>query len=235
MTTCKNPSLRIEGFSKRFVLHTQGGIVLDVLSEVNLTIGAGDCVVLHGPSGVGKSSLLRCVYGNYRTDTGRILVRHLDGGVNMVAAEPRHILDIRRQTIGYVSQFLRVIPRVSALDVVAEPLRRLGITIETARHRAADMLNRLAIPERLWELAPATFSGGEQQRVNIARGFVVDYPILLLDEPTSALDAGNRERIVQLIRDRTSNGRATLGIFHDSDVRGAVATRLHSMSATGSA
>lgn len=229
------PALRIEGLSKRFVLHNQGGMVLDVLTDVDLIVAAGECVVLHGPSGVGKSSLLRCIYGNYRSDAGQILIRHNDGAVNIATAEPRHILDIRSQTLGYVSQFLRVVPRVSALDVVAEPLRRLGVATEAARRRAVDMLKRLVIPERLWDLAPATFSGGEQQRINIARGFIVDYPILLLDEPTSALDAANRERVVDLIRDRSSSGRATLGIFHDSDVRGAVATRIHPMTTAGAA
>ena len=100
---------------------------------------------------------------------------------------------VRRDTIGYVSQFLRTVPRVSALDVVAEPLVARGVDRDAARDRARELLARLNLPERLWALPPATFSGGEQQRVNIARGFITDHPILLLDEPTASLDANNRE------------------------------------------
>jgi len=226
----KDIIIRVESLSKRFLLHTQGGAVLEVLRDIGVTAGRGECVVLNGPSGAGKSSLIRCIYGNYRTDSGRILVWHDEDYVDLAKARPRDILDIRSRTLGYVSQFLRVIPRVPTLDLVAQPLQRGGIARAEARDRAAAMLSRLNSPERLWSLAPATFSGGEQQRVNIARGFAVDYPVLLLDEPTASLDAGNRAVVVGLIQEAKARGAAVVGIFHDDEVRQAVADRLFDLT-----
>ncbi len=226
MTQPVTAALQIEGLAKHFVLHNQGGAILDVLDSIDLTVFPGECVALNGPSGTGKSTLLRCIYGSYCTDIGRILIAHEGEQIDIAGAPPRKVLEIRRRTLGYVSQFLRVVPRVAAIDVVAEPLRRAGVETEIARAQASVMLERLNIPERLWNLAPATFSGGEQQRVNIARGFIVDFPILLLDEPTSALDAENREVVIGLIRDRAAAGAAIVGIFHDAEVRAQAATRL---------
>jgi alpha-D-ribose 1-methylphosphonate 5-triphosphate synthase subunit PhnL len=217
--------LRIEGLCKRFTLHTQGGVELDVLRGVDLVVRPGECVVLGGPSGAGKSTLLRCVYANYRADAGRILVRHGTDEIDMVTAHHRIVLDLRRRSIGYVSQFLRVVPRVPALDVVAEPLRALDVAAAPARQRAEAILDALGIPRRMWALAPQTFSGGEQQRVNIARGFVVGRPLMLLDEPTSALDSENRRRVVALIEAAKRDGTAIVGVFHDPDLAEAVGTR----------
>lgn len=223
------PSLSLAGIGKQFTLHVQGGVVLPVLSGVSLDVAPGECVALHGPSGAGKSSLLRLVYGNYRAQAGRIRVRHRGEPVEVASASAQTILELRRHTLGYVSQFLRVIPRVPAIDVVAEPARAVGMTAAEAEHRAERLLSRLRIPERLWSLPPATFSGGEQQRINLARGFVVDFPVLLLDEPTAALDADNRRTVVALIREAKARGAAVLGIFHDAEVRDQVADRLFAM------
>jgi alpha-D-ribose 1-methylphosphonate 5-triphosphate diphosphatase len=220
-----NKQLRAIGLHKTFTLHNQGGLELPVLSGVDLAVAASECVVLNGPSGVGKSTLLRALYGNYLVQQGHILVRHLGEVVDMATAPPRTLLDVRRRTIGFVSQFLRVIPRVATLDLVAEPLRRLGVELAIARERAEILLDRLAIPRRLWSLPPATFSGGEQQRVNIARGLIAEYPILLLDEPTAALDGANRDAVIELIVASRQRGTAIVGIFHDAYVREAVATR----------
>jgi alpha-D-ribose 1-methylphosphonate 5-triphosphate synthase subunit PhnL len=204
-----------------------GDLALPVLHDTALSVAPGECLALVGPSGAGKSTLLRSLYGNYRADTGSIRVRQDDAWIELVGAEPRTVLDVRHRTMGYVSQFLRVIPRVSAADVVAEPLRRRGTDPAEARRRAEFLLGMLGIPARLWALPPATFSGGEQQRVNIARSLSVDYPILLLDEPTASLDVANRDGVVELICQRRDAGAAIVGIFHDTDVRDAVATRVH--------
>ncbi|MDK1389488.1 phosphonate C-P lyase system protein PhnL [Sinorhizobium sp. 8-89] len=227
--------LHAKGLTKTFTLHTQGGIVLPVFVNIELTVKSGECVCLHGPSGAGKSTLLRSLYANYKPDEGQILVEHRGERLDLLAAEPWKVVEIRRSTIGYVSQFLRVIPRVGALDVVAEPAIANGMPAEQARALAKTLLTRLRIPERLWSLAPATFSGGEQQRVNIARGFIVDYPILLLDEPTASLDAANRATVVELINEAKSRGAAIVGIFHDEEVREAVADRLFEIGSQATA
>jgi alpha-D-ribose 1-methylphosphonate 5-triphosphate synthase subunit PhnL len=219
------PALVVEGLHKTFTLHTQGGIQLSVLRGVDLTVSPGECVALMDPSGSGKSTLLRAIYANYRPQRGRILVAHDGGHVDMAGAGPRELLAVRRRTIGYVSQFLRVIPRVPTLDVVIEPLRAFAVPREAAAARGRALLERLRIPERLWSLSPVTFSGGEQQRVNLARGFIADFPILLLDEPSASLDAAGRAIVVELIRDARERGAAIVGAFHDAQVREAVATR----------
>lgn len=220
------PLLTVRELHKSFRLHNRGGVVLGVISDLSLDAWPGECLVLSGPSGAGKSTLLRCIYGNYLAESGSIRVRDGASWVEIVGSSHRTILDLRRRHIGYVSQFLRAIPRVSARDVVAEPLRRLGWEASRARARAGELLDALAISERLWELPPATFSGGEQQRINLARGFAADYPILLLDEPTSALDSDNRRRVAALIEGAKSRGCTVLGVFHDRDMADSVGTRV---------
>ena len=211
------------GLAKDFRLHLQGGLGISVLRDVDLTVRAGECVALAGPSGAGKSTLMRCLYGNYGAGAGSILLRHQGEMLNIATADARVMRAVRRDTLGYVSQFLRVIPRVSALDIVAEPMRG---DRANARARAAALLTRLNMPERLHGLPPATFSGGEQQRVNLARGFAAQYPVLLLDEPTASLDVANAEIVIGLIEDAKAAGAAIIGIFHDAPVRDRVADRL---------
>ncbi|HVK92903.1 MAG TPA: phosphonate C-P lyase system protein PhnL [Mycoplana sp.] len=223
--------LVVSEVAKSFVMHLRDGVRLPVVSDVNFSVAAGECVVLGGPSGIGKSSLLKMVYGNYGVDAGQILVEHEGKVIDLASADPRTVLAVRRVTLGYVSQFLRVVPRVAAIDVVAEPLLAHGEITAVARDKAADMLSRLNLPRELWQLPPATFSGGEQQRVNIARGFITDHRILLLDEPTASLDAKNREIVVGMIAEKKRAGVALLGIFHDDDVRTSVADRIVDVSA----
>ncbi|HEY9021459.1 MAG TPA: phosphonate C-P lyase system protein PhnL [Paracoccaceae bacterium] len=214
--------IEISGLCKNFVLHNQGGAVIPVMRDAALSVAPGECVALVGASGAGKSTLMRMVYGNYLADSGVIRV----GGVDVAQAAPREVLALRRATLGYVSQFLRVVPRVPTVDVVAEPLLALGMARDEALARARDLLGRLNIPERLWTLSPTTFSGGEQQRVNIARGFAHAYPALLLDEPTASLDAANREVVLTLIEEAKARGAAILGIFHDEAARDRVCDRV---------
>ena len=220
------PMLRTESLAKTFTLHLRGGMQLPVLTGIDLEVHAGECVVLSGPSGAGKSTLMRSLYGNYRAEAGRILVRHDGEMVDIASAEPRVVLAVRHETLGYVSQFLRVVPRVSTLDIVAEPLASRGIAIDAAREQAAALLLRLNIPRRLHGIPPATFSGGEQQRVNLARGFIAAHPILLLDEPTASLDAENSGVVVSMIAEAKTRGTAIIAICHDAAVRDASADRL---------
>ena len=214
--------IKITNLSKSFTLHNQGGTIIPVMAGASLSVRAGECVALVGASGAGKSTLMRMIYGNYLAASGSILV----GAVDVARASPREIIRLRRKTLGYVSQFLRVVPRVPTVDVVAEPLLQLGIAHDVARARAEDLLARLNIPLRLWSLSPTTFSGGEQQRVNIARGFAHTYPAMLLDEPTASLDPANREVVLGLIEEAKAGGAAIIGIFHDAAARDRVADRI---------
>ncbi|MEA2914317.1 MAG: alpha-D-ribose 1-methylphosphonate 5-triphosphate synthase subunit PhnL [Bradyrhizobium sp.] len=216
----------ISNAEKTFTMHLQGGVQLPVVHGVSFQVKAGECVVLSGPSGAGKSSILKMIFGNYRCDAGRIGIRHEGAQIDLARAEPRQILSVRRTTIGYVSQFLRAVPRVPTLDVVAEPLIANGIARAEARQQAGSLLKTLNIPERLWALPPSTFSGGEQQRVNIARGFISDLPILLLDEPTASLDAVNRAVVIDLIDEKKRAGVAMVAIAHDDEIRHLIADRV---------
>ena len=219
------PAIETRGLVKSFILHAQGHLRLPVLAGIDLQVAAGECLLLDGPSGAGKSTLMRTLYGNYRPDRGEILLRHDGAMVDLAGAAPRLALELRRRTIGYISQFLRVIPRVPTLDIVAQPLMALGTDMAAARHRAGALLERLDLPARLWALPPATFSGGEQQRVNIARGLIAGHPILLVDEPTAALDADNGSRVVGLLQEARAAGAAIVAICHDPLARQALATR----------
>jgi alpha-D-ribose 1-methylphosphonate 5-triphosphate synthase subunit PhnL len=213
--------IRIENVTKSFTLHNQGATAIPVLVGASLHVAAGECVALMGASGAGKSTLMRMIYGNYLAAAGSIMV----GDVDVATAAPREILQLRRHTLGYVSQFLRVVPRVSTVDVVAEPLLATGTSREAAHERAKELLTRLQLPQRLWSLSPTTFSGGEQQRVNIARGFAYPYPAMLLDEPTASLDPVNRATVLTMIAEAKGRGAAIVGIFHDHAARAEVCNR----------
>ena len=231
--------LDVVALGKRFTMHLRAGLELAVLDDVTFSAGPGECIALTGPSGRGKSTLMKCLYGNYGIDRGHVLVRAAHGIVDLATASPQEVLALRRRDLSYVSQFLRVVPRVPALDVVAQrvvdtdPMAddgadandRYDARLERARDDVRSLLARLRLPAALWDLPPATFSGGEQQRVNIARGFVVPARVLLLDEPTASLDATNRDVVVELIQEAKQRGTTVIGIFHDPAVRDAVATR----------
>ncbi len=213
--------IHVENVSKSFVLHNQGTAEIPVMADASLAVQPGECVALVGASGAGKSTLMRMIYGNYLTIAGRILV----GNTDVASATPREVIQLRRETLGYVSQFLRVVPRVSTLDVVAEPLLLTGSSKADALATAESLLKRLNIPQRLWALSPTTFSGGEQQRVNIARGFAYAYPALLLDEPTASLDPTNRATVLAMIGEAKVRGAAIIGIFHDHAAREEICDR----------
>lgn len=224
------PLIVVDDLAKTFVLHNADSARIPVFERLTLEVGPGECVVLAGESGVGKSTLMRSIYGNYLPTQGSVRVLHDGQYVDITQALPHQVLDVRRRTLGYVSQFLRVIPRISTLHLVMEPLLENGVSAEEARARAETLLSALRLPKAHWDLPPATFSGGEQQRVNIARSFIRNYPVMLLDEPTASLDAENRAIVVTLIKEALARGAAMIGIFHDHDVRDAVATRLFGVS-----
>ncbi|MEM7439780.1 MAG: phosphonate C-P lyase system protein PhnL [Pseudomonadota bacterium] len=211
----------LKNVSKNFTLHNQGGAVIEVLKDVSLSVKPGECVALTGTSGAGKSTLMRMIYGNYLAQSGKIRI----GETDLVTAQPRDVIQMRKRVLGYVSQFLCVVPRVATLDVVAEPLLAIGTPPDEASDRARNLLTMLNIPESLWPLSPTTFSGGEQQRVNIARGFAHNYPAMLLDEPTASLDAANRDVVLSLIATAKGRGAAIIGIFHDEAARATVCDR----------
>ena len=218
--------IELSGVAKNFIMHLQGGVRLSVVADVAFAVKAGECVVLDGPSGIGKSSVLKMIFGSYRCDRGQILVHRGAQHIDVADAAPRRILGLRRDAIAYVSQFLRAVPRVPAIDVVAEPLVINGAVRDAARKRAGELLRRLNIPAPLWELPPATFSGGEQQRVNVARGLLPERPILLLDEPTASLDAANCAVVMDLIAEKKRRGTAIVAVVHDPNVRNRIADRV---------
>lgn len=220
-----NMVLSIEQLTKTFVLHTQNGAVLNVLDGVNLSVFSGEIVALCGPSGSGKSSLIKAVYGTYRVKNGRIDIYSNGEAVNIVDAPARKIVELRTHSIGYVSQFLRVIPRVSTIDIVAGAAIEIGVPESEAREKAQNLLEALRIPSALHGLSPLTFSGGEQQRVNIARAMSAPRPLMLFDEPTASLDPQNRETVLGMIRELADNGTAVLGIFHNPADREQLQTR----------
>jgi alpha-D-ribose 1-methylphosphonate 5-triphosphate synthase subunit PhnL len=226
MESAMTPALELTGVAKSFTMHLQGGRRIPLLEGVGFSVAPGECCVLSGPSGIGKSSILKMIFGSYRCDRGGIIVRDGSRATDVATAAPRQMLVLRRRAVGYVSQFLRAVPRVAAIDIVAESVLAASGDRAAARNSAAALLRRLSIPERLWDLPPATFSGGEQQRINIARGFLPDLPVLLLDEPTASLDADNRAAVVDLIAEKKKRGVAILAIVHDGDVRAAIADRL---------
>lgn len=217
--------LRVCDVSKRFTLHNQKEAVIPVLSGVSFSLASGDALSLNGPSGTGKSSLMKMLYGNYRCGGGEINILHEEQWIDIATASPRQLQTVRKSTLGYISQFLRVIPRVPTIDVVAEPLILRGVEPSKAQARAKELLERLALPQRLWGLSPVTFSGGEMQRVNVARGFAADFPVMLLDEPTASLDAKNCQTVIDLANESRARGTAIIGIFHDPRTRDAICNR----------
>lgn len=210
--------LTIENYAKTFHLHERDKFIPSA-SHVSLSVYPGKLTALIGPTGAGKSSVLKGVYRTYLPSAGCILFRTATGEiVDLAQADEHRILELRKTEIGFVTQFLHCLPRKSALEVVAEPLMSRGVHVEEARGRAADLLAQLAVPSHLWNVPPATFSGGEKQRVNLARGLIAQPNLLLLDEPTASLDPATAERVVAHLESLKDTGIAMLAIFHHPDL-----------------
>lgn len=209
-----NPILEIDGLGKHFQLHDQGKLIPSC-ANVGLEVHGGQLTALVGPTGAGKSSVLKCVYRTYLPSAGRMIYRDAAGHATDLAQASEHrMLELRQRDIGFVTQFLHCLPRRSAIDVVCEPLLMQGVPRDDAHRRASELLSLLHVPERLWGVPPATFSGGEKQRINLARGLIARPRLLLLDEPTASLDPVTTDRVIELIESIKAEGVAMLAIFH---------------------
>ena len=218
--------LKIEGLSKHFQLHDQNKLIPSC-ANAGLEAHGGELCALVGPTGAGKSSVLKCVYRTYLPSAGRVLFRDAAGHVTDLAqASEYRMLELRQSEIGFVSQFLHCLPRKAALDVVAAPLVARGDILENAQEKARELLRLLSVPERLWAVPPATFSGGEKQRVNLARGLIARPRLLLLDEPTASLDPATTDRVVDLLQAIKAEGVAMLAIFHHPELVRRLADRV---------
>lgn len=220
------PLLEVRHLDKTFQLHVRQGQRVQALADINFVLHEGEALGLAGKSGSGKSTLMKCVYRTYLPSAGELLYRRADGSlVDLAAAGEHDVLSLRRGEITYCSQFLQVIPRVPALEVVAEPLVRRGVDRAEALTLARGALARLALPEELWDGFPSTFSGGEQQRVNIARAVVASPRLLLLDEPTASLDVETKNAVISLIGELRERGASMLVITHDDYTMKRLASR----------
>jgi len=222
------PLLKLENVTKTFALHAFGRKVVKGFQEVSFTVGEGEALGLSGPSGSGKSSVLKCIYRTYLPTDGNIrFCSERYGQVDFAFLSERIIHSIRKAEIGYVSQFLRVIPRVPAVDVVAEPLIRRGIPYGEAKRRSSDLLERLRIPTHLHDAYPSTFSGGEQQRINVARAVIWKPRLLLLDEPTASLDGHSVSIVMDILGELKREGASMIGIFHDQALMNTLVERVY--------
>ena len=210
--------LRIKQLTKQFVLHEQGKVI-PAAKPIDLSLEMGKLTALVGTSGVGKSSLLKCIYRTYLPSAGEIFYCDTQNQwIDLATASEYQILELRRSQINFVTQFLDFLPRQSTLDVVAKPLFDLGVDRKEARNKSKAILEQLDIPQRLWKVSPATFSGGEKQRVNIARGLIMRSRLLLLDEPTASLDAEVTKKVIKLIKNIKQQGTAILAVFHEPQI-----------------
>jgi alpha-D-ribose 1-methylphosphonate 5-triphosphate synthase subunit PhnL len=218
--------LEVRHVSKRFHLHIQNDKRLTALEDVSFDLEAGTILGLTGKSGSGKSSLMKCLYRTYLVNSGAIVLHTAARGpVDLVRANEPEILAIRRTELFYCSQFLSVIPRVSAVDVVAESLVRRGRPEPEARAEARALLDQLGLPTELSDAFPATFSGGEQQRVNIARAIIAAPRFLLIDEPTASLDLRAKDIVIDLVLALKARGTSMVLITHDPHTLARLADR----------
>jgi alpha-D-ribose 1-methylphosphonate 5-triphosphate synthase subunit PhnL len=210
--------LEVRNLSKWFTMHVRGGCRIESFTDVSFHVKAGSLLAITGPSGIGKSSLLKCIYRTYLPSGGQVFYRSLNfGEVNLACAEERLVIGIRQKEIGYVSQFFHVMPRVPAQKVLMDPLLQRGVPEEEASERATALLSFAGLPRTLWEMYPSTFSGGEKQRLNILHAIITRPRLLLLDEPTASLDAGYKSKVMDLILELKDSGTAMVGVFHDRD------------------
>ncbi|MDD2974816.1 phosphonate C-P lyase system protein PhnL [Aliarcobacter cibarius] len=222
--------IKVRNLHKEFIVHTRGGLKINGYHDINFELNKGEFLSLHGPSGLGKSSVLKALYRTYTTTSGEIIFNLEDGNyIDIAKANESEILKLRKEHIGYVSQFLQVLPRISAVDIVAQPLIDKGESEKNSKEKAKEMLNFLNIKEELFDISPLTFSGGEQQRVNIAKGIIAPKSVLLLDEPTASLDKNNTNKVIDKLLQIKKDGVTMIGIFHDIDCMKRISDKIYDM------
>lgn len=210
--------LYVNYLSKEFIMHIRNGKKIVSFKDISFELKKGEFLGLVGPSGIGKSSLLKCIYRSYIPTMGDIWYRTShDEDINLAKADEHTILKLRRTDIGYISQFFHIIPRVPAKEVISGALRQRGFCMEESDYIAEEYLMRVGIPQDLWEMYPSTFSGGEKQRLNIIHAIVTRPRLLLLDEPTASLDANTKTQVIDLINELKEQGTSMIGVFHDRD------------------
>jgi alpha-D-ribose 1-methylphosphonate 5-triphosphate synthase subunit PhnL len=225
-----NTILTVDGLSKNFILHMLGGEVLYGCDNINFSLKAGEFMGIAGPSGAGKSTIIKCIYRTYIPSAGQIIYRTKEGEeVNLASACERKVLQLRHSEFSYVSQFLKVIPRVSCVNILTEELQQRGWSLEKARKQACEFLEMMNIAPELWDAFPSTFSGGEQQRINLARALITEPRLLLLDEPTASLDSETKKIVVQALMVLKQKGTSIIGIFHDLESMNRLVDRVFTM------
>ncbi len=223
--------LEVKNLKKIFHVHTQGGIEVTGFNDINFELKKGEFLSLFGPSGAGKSSVLKTLFRTYTTSGGSIIFNKDNGArIDISRVNESAILKLRKDDIGYVSQFLHILPRVSAVEVVSQELMFKGESQSTSILKAKEMLAYLSIREELFDLSPLTFSGGEQQRVNIAKGIIAPKSLLLLDEPTASLDKNNTMKVIQKLQEIKKEGVSMIGIFHDLEAMDLISDRVYKLS-----
>lgn len=218
--------LSMKNVTKDFVIHNQGGIKITPIKDITFEVKRNEIFCLTGQSGTGKSTILKMIYGAYRVTKGNIYLKINGEKYNISDCQIYEILEIRKKYISYISQFLQILPRTTALQYVSAPLLEKRADKKEAEEKAKEMLSFFNIKKKLFNLSPLSFSGGEQQRVNIARGLIENKPLLLLDEPTASLDVKNKERVIKKIKQYKENGGTLIGIFHDEKLKKELSDRI---------
>lgn len=222
--------LEIKNLTKNFYLH---GAQKEIKScrDVNFTLDEGEFVGIVGLSGAGKSTILKCINRSYLTTCGEIIYQsEAFGTIDLTKASEREILYLRKHEIGYVSQFLNVMPRTTAKEHVMSALLEAGEDIASAARKAEEMLAYFRLSEDLWDIYPNTFSGGERLRLNLAHTMVKNPRLMLLDEPTASLDNKTKVLVKDMLIKLKNQKTSMIGIFHDLEFMDGVCDKVFNIS-----
>lgn len=221
--------LKIKGLSKSFNIYSLGKYI-EASKDINITLNKGEFIGITGKSGSGKSTILKCIYRTYLPKKGDIIYfSEKFGKINLSEAKEREIIYLRKNEIGYVSQFLNVMPRTTAREVVQNALLEMGYKLEYAKVETEKMLEHFELDKELWDSYPNNFSGGEKLRLNIARAMVKKPRLLLLDEPTASLDNSSKLKVRELIENLKREGTTMIGIFHDLEFMEGLCDKVYNM------